>query len=123
MTPMHEFSLIYATFPSKELALKVVRECVEAKLVACANVLGEVKSVYEWKGKLCEEGEFVAFLKTTHASAEAAIEKIKSLHPYECPCIIVLPVLGGNPEFLKWMSSNVHKSINNDNYVVSKPQH
>ncbi len=101
---MPEFSLIYATFPSKGVALEVARACVQARVVACANVFEKVKSVYEWEGKLCEESECVAVMKTRRANTEAAIEKIKRLHPYECPCIIALPVLDGNPDFLRWLS-------------------
>ena len=96
-------SVLYVTFPTERMAFDVARLCIENKLIACANVLGSVKSIYEWKGKLCDELEWAVLMKCRSSQVKAAIKKIKSLHDHQCPCIIELPVTGGSADFLKWI--------------------
>lgn len=97
--------LVYMTAPNREEALKLARLLVEERLAACANVLGAITSVYWWDGKLNEDGEVALIAKTRAALVEALTERVKQVHPYECPCIVALPIDGGNPAFLAWISA------------------
>lgn len=94
---------LYVTAPSPEEALSLGRAAVAERLAACANVHPGTTSVYWWEGEVQEEGEAVLILKTRADLAEKATARILELHSYDCPCVVTLPVAGGNPEFLNWI--------------------
>lgn len=97
--------LIYITAASEEEAAKIGRVLVEERLAACANLLGRIGSIYWWEGKLQEEQEAALIVKTTEALVEPLVERVKQVHSYDCPCVVALPIDGGNQEFLDWISS------------------
>lgn len=99
--------LIYVTAPSCKEAEKIAETVVTERLAACANILDGVTSVFRWEGKLCRENETVLILKTMEEKTDALTARIKDLHSYECPCIVVLPVAGGHPAFLEWIARQV----------------
>lgn len=99
--------LVYVTAPSRKEAEKIAETVVTERLAACANILDGVTSVFHWEGKLCRENETVLILKTTEEKTDALTARIKELHSYECPCIVVLPIEGGNPAFLEWIAREV----------------
>lgn len=101
-----EHRLIYVTCSSKEEAESIGRTLVEERLVACVNIIDSSKSIYRWKGKIEAEKEAILFAKTTEERVPALIERVKELHSYECPCIVVLPILEGNKQYLEWMSES-----------------
>lgn len=96
-------NFIYVTTKDKAEARRIGRELVESRLAACVNVIDSVNSMYWWKGKVQDESEAVLIAKTKDSLAGELIAKVKSLHSYSCPCVVVLPVLDGNPDFLKWV--------------------
>ncbi|HSV28066.1 MAG TPA: divalent-cation tolerance protein CutA [Candidatus Omnitrophota bacterium] len=102
---MTDTSLIYVTAPSREEALKLARAVVEERLAACGNVLGAIESVYWWDGKLNQEPEVALILKTRADLVEALTARVRELHPYECPCVVALPIAAGNPAFLAWIAA------------------
>lgn len=95
--------LIYVTAAGRAEAEKIAETVVTERLAACANILDGVTSVFHWDGKICRENETVLILKTTEEKAEVLTARIKELHSYECPCIVILPIEGGNPAFLDWI--------------------
>jgi len=95
--------LVYVTTASVEEASAIGRAVVEARLAACANVLGGITSFYWWEGKLQEDGEAVLVLKTRRDLVDGLVARIKELHGYDCPCVVALPVIDGNPDFLDWI--------------------
>lgn len=97
--------LIYITAPSRDEALKLARLLVEERLAACANVLGGITSVYWWDGRLNEEDEVALLAKTRAGLVDALVERVRAVHPYDCPCVVALPVDGGNPAFLDWIAA------------------
>ncbi len=100
---------VYVTAENDAEAGRMARTVVEERLAACANLLGGIKSVYWWDGKLCEGEEVALVLKTTEARKAELIERIKELHSYDCPCVVCLPVAGGNPDFLKWIATEASR--------------
>lgn len=104
---MTKFVLVYVTFPDRQSALKVVRHLVKLKLIACANVLDSITSVYEWRGKIVEDAECVVIMKTLRSYSKQLITKIKKIHRYECPCIVEVPIEGGNEQFLEWIDKQL----------------
>jgi len=97
-----EFVIVYSTFPDREAAEKTGRTLVEAKLAACVNILAPMTSIFEWEGALETASEFPVLIKTRRLLAGRAIEAAKALHPYTVPCFLILPVAGGNSDYLAW---------------------
>lgn len=100
---MINLKLIYITWPDKKSVQQAAKILVEEKLVACANILGPMKSFFIWENKLDKSNEFVMLAKTKASLETKVIERIKELHPYEIPCIISFEINGGNPDFLNWI--------------------
>ena len=97
--------MIYMTAANREQALAIGRALVEARLVACANVLGDVNSVYWWDGAVQQGQEAVMIAKTRTDLADEVIAKVREIHTYSCPCVVALPITAGNPDFLKWITA------------------
>ncbi len=98
------FATIYITAASRDEALTIGRAVVEARLAACANVFPGVTSVYWWEGSRQEDSEAALILKTRQDLVDQVVAKVKELHSYECPCVVALPIAGGNKDFLDWIS-------------------
>ncbi len=97
--------LLYVTAANAEEAERIADTLVEDRLAACANIFPEIRSVYRWQGKICHDKEVALILKTRACLADLAIARIKTLHSYECPCIVTAPVTNGNPDFLNWIQA------------------
>ena len=80
-------SLIYAPFPDRETARAVITQLLDEKLIACANLLGEVESLYEWDGERGEGCEIGVLFKTDASLLARAVVRIETLHPYEAPAV------------------------------------
>jgi periplasmic divalent cation tolerance protein len=102
-------NFIYMTAGSKAEAHKIGNALVESRLAACVNILDNMRSIYRWKEKVQEDSEVVLIAKTTEGRIPRLIDKVKSLHSYDCPCIVSLPVLDGYPPFLDWVQAEVEK--------------
>jgi len=98
-------TLIYVTAETRGEAVKIGRKLVESRLVACANVLGPTTSIYWWEGAINEDEEASLILKTRADLVGRVVEKVKELHGYDCPCVVSLPITGGNPAFLEWIDA------------------
>ncbi len=96
-------NLIYITAGSSDEAERIAKELVSNRLAACANIIDNVSSIYWWEGELQEDREVIVIAKTREALVPELIEKVKSLHSYDCPCIVSLPILDGNKAFLDWI--------------------
>lgn len=103
------FRLLYGTFPSRTAASQAGKALLEARLVACVNILPAGLSMYWWEGKIDQAEECVLIAKTRTGLAEEAMEKLKARHPYTCPCVLVLPVESGNPAFLEWIAAETRR--------------
>jgi periplasmic divalent cation tolerance protein len=101
-------NFIYMTVGNKEEARKIGKELVTARLAACVNILDQMNSFYMWDGELQDDTEVIMLAKTTADRVPDLIEKVKSLHSYDCPCIVSLPVVDGHQPFLEWIAEEVH---------------
>lgn len=95
--------LVYATAPTLEVAERIAAALVDEHLVACANILPGVVSIYRWQGARRREGEVAMVMKSTRDRAEAVVARTKELHPYETPAVVVIDIAAGNPDFLAWI--------------------
>jgi periplasmic divalent cation tolerance protein len=102
--------LVYTTFADIEQAEKVAKQLVEKKLIACANLMPGMVSVYHWQGKTeCGE-EVAAYLKTVQDKQQALLDELRVLHPYEVPALIVLEPSYVDPAYLAWASGELGRS-------------
>lgn len=91
------------TAPDLEVAARLARTLVEERLAACANLVPGVRSVYRWEGEIQDEGEVLLLVKCSAARADALAARIKALHPYDLPEVVVLPAAGGSRDYLSWV--------------------
>ncbi len=98
---------VYITASSKGEANSIGELLVQQKLAACVNIFDEMTSIYRWQGKIEKSSEFVIIAKTHQLLVGDLCEKVKQIHSYECPCIVTIPIEGGNHEFLDWISEQV----------------
>jgi len=98
-----EANLIYITTGSLDEARTIGKELVSTRLAACANIIDNINSIYWWDGEIQDDREVILLAKTKQSLVPELIEKVKSLHSYECPCIVSLPIVDGNKPFLDWI--------------------
>ena len=98
-----ELAFIYTTFSSKDSAVHLIKECFNQKLIACANILPNITSIYEWNNKIETQEEYIAILKTTKKNIKHLADFIKTKHDYDCPCIVSLNIEGLNTKFESWI--------------------
>jgi periplasmic divalent cation tolerance protein len=99
---------VYATFPNHDVAAAIAESLLKKKLIACANILPQIRSLYMWKGKMQDEGEVVMILKTTSERYDELEEAIVKAHPYDVPAIVALPIEAGHAPFLEWIADETY---------------
>ncbi len=105
-----KLSFAYITAGSGDQARRIGRTLVQARLAACVNIIPGMNSIYWWEGEIQEDAEVVVIAKTRESLLPKLIETVKSVHSYDCPCIIAVPVLGGNPGYLDWIGRETRSS-------------
>lgn len=95
--------LVYITCSDATEAKRIARHLVETQLVAGVNILPG-HSIYRWQNEICEHAEAIMLAQAPEANFEAILTAVKSLHSYQNPCIIALPISHGNPDFLQWIA-------------------
>jgi periplasmic divalent cation tolerance protein len=95
---------VSTTTDSPEAAEELARSAVEARLAACGQVVGPIRSVYWWDGKVDDAQEWLVLFKTTAARVDALVEHVRARHSYDVPEVICTPVTGGNPAYLAWLT-------------------
>jgi periplasmic divalent cation tolerance protein len=98
-------SVIYSTTDTLDTARTIARSLVKEKLVACVHIIQKIESIYRWQGKIEEVTECVLLAKTSERNVKKTIQKIRSLHPYEVPEIIVFPPVGGLKEYIDYIET------------------
>ena len=102
-----EVVVVLSTAPDATTASRLADALVERRLAACVNAIPGVRSTYRWEGEIRRDDEVLLLIKTTRAGLRALEGAIVELHPYEVPEIVVLPVEGGSPAYLRWVAENV----------------
>jgi len=100
---------VQTAIESASAADAMAEALVERGLVACAQVLGPVRSTYRWRGAVEHAAEHLLLCKTTAPMADAVVAAIRELHAYEVPEIIVVPIAGGLAEYLGWIDESVRE--------------
>ena len=102
--------VIFITTSTEAEAHKVAELLLGHKKAACVNIVPKVDSSFGWQGKLDSAQESLLIIKTKVSLLPEIIEMVKSVHSYEVPEIIALPIIGGNEDYLKWIDDEVRES-------------
>ena len=102
---MTRYCTIYVTAPDMDEAELLASTLLNEHLIACANILPGMTSLYRWQGEVNCDSEVAILMKTRAVLAEAVTERVRQLHSYDCPCVTVWPIEGGNTEYLNWIKA------------------
>lgn len=103
------YIVVLITVPKKKDARKISAALVQKKLAACVNIVDKVDSLFWWQGKVDRAGELLLIVKSTRGRLSRLIALVKSLHGYEVPEIIALPIVAGNTEYLRWIDESLRR--------------
>ncbi|MGY1778738.1 divalent-cation tolerance protein CutA [Geodermatophilus sp. SYSU D01036] len=94
---------VVVTGPDADWLAGYTRRLVEERLAACGHQLSAIRSVYRWAGEVHDDPEARVALHTRASLVPAIVARTAELHPYDVPCVIALPLLGGGPDYLRWV--------------------
>lgn len=103
--------LVFVTGPDRETMLEVGRQVVEERLAACVNVVPSVTSVYRWEGRVVEDEEVLALLKSTAERLERLEARVIELHPYEEPEFLAVRADTGSSSYVEWIRASVSEDV------------
>lgn len=106
---MDEYLHVYTTTDKLEITNIIAKRLVEERLAACVQVIGPVTSTYWWQGKIESSQEWLCIIKSTKELYKQVEETIKTIHNYEVPEIVAVPVINGSNDYLNWWKREVRK--------------
>jgi periplasmic divalent cation tolerance protein len=95
--------IVLSTCPDEQTAERLAAALVEKDIAACVNIIPGIQSVYHWKGKVEKDREWLLVIKAAADRYDTVEKTIVSLHPYELPEIIAVPISAGLPAYLAWI--------------------
>jgi len=107
MQDSSEAIVVLITAANTAEATRLAEMLVASHLAACVQILPEMESVYRWQGKIERAGEILILVKTLHSKFEQLEREVRSIHSYETPEIIALPVVAGSPAYLDWLRQSL----------------
>lgn len=99
--------VVFITTKNFSEAEAISLKLLSAKLIACANIVREVKSFFWWQGKVDQADEALLIAKSRQDLLTELITSVKQAHSYSVPEVLALPIAGGNPDYLKWMDESL----------------
>lgn len=107
MKSARNFAVVLVTAPDLKTARSLACAALEARLVACANLVPKIESHYWWQGKIDSSAEVLLIFKTARRHLAALEKAVLSRHPYDTPEFIVLPINAGAAPYLAWLGQSV----------------
>lgn len=102
--------LVYMTAGNRDEARRIGRALISDRLAACVNMIDNMRSMYRWEDEVQEDREVIIIAKTRESLVQRLTAKVKAVHSYDCPCVLSLPVAGGNQEFLDWIAEETDEA-------------
>ncbi|MEN6321209.1 MAG: divalent-cation tolerance protein CutA [Syntrophaceae bacterium] len=106
---MRTYIQVITTTEKKEDAEKIAMALVERKLAACVQIVGPIVSTYRWKGSIETATEWQCVIKSREKLYTEIEKAIRTVHPYEVPEIIVIPIIAGSSDYLEWLRGSLRK--------------
>ena len=106
MTPVRaeDLLVVVTSVGTEDQALDIAHALVRSHHAACVNLMPNVHSIYRWKGRVCDDGEFLLFIKTRAREFEAVRDTIQKMNTYELPEVLAYRVDGASPAFASWIA-------------------
>ncbi len=105
---MSSYIVVFTMVSDKKEATKIAQSLLKERLIACANIVGPVSSLFWWEGKINKANEFLVIMKSRKNLFKKLSERVKELHSYEVPEVIALPVTEGLPSYLNWLGASLY---------------
>ncbi len=102
-------ALVWCPFPDSETARALANQLLKEKLIACANILPGVESVFEWEGECSSSSEVAVVFKTTSDTLETLVSRLGECHPYDTPAIVGWHCNSSHPLTLNWLNETLEK--------------
>lgn len=99
--------IIFITAANKKEASRIAAALLKERLAACVNVVGKIDSFFWWQGKIDNAGEYLLLVKSRKEKLASIVKLVKSLHSYETPEIIAVPVIAGEKKYLDWIDESL----------------
>lgn len=99
----HKGIVVYITAPNEDEAARMAKALVEARLAGCVNIIRNIRSIYNWQGRIEDEPEVLMVVKTQKSLFEELSKKVRELHSYSVPEIIALPIVEGSQDYIRWL--------------------
>lgn len=106
MKPAARFAIVLVTAPDLKTARALAKAALQARLIACANLVPKLESHYWWRGKIESGAEVLLVLKTTKTKLAALEKFVLARHPYDTPEFLVLPLNAGSGKYLDWLAAS-----------------
>jgi periplasmic divalent cation tolerance protein len=103
MVELEPISVIVTSVGTEQQAVEISEELVAKRLATCINIVPCLRSIYRWKGKVCEDTEYLLMIKTRRSLFAAVSEAIREIHSYELPEVLEFPVGNAEPHFHQWV--------------------
>ena len=98
--------IVLITATSNDEALRIGTALVNERIAACANIVPQIRSLFFWEGNTKDESEALIIVKSKRSLLDRIIARVKELHSYTVPEVIAIPVIGGSPEYLRWLDNS-----------------
>jgi len=102
--------IVYITAGSEEEAKRLAKALVEERLAACCSIISKIQSIYSWEGKLQQENEHLIMCKTRNTLFGPLEQRVREIHSYDVPEILMVPVLDGSGPYLEWLLNSTGNS-------------
>ena len=106
---MGEFCIVETTASSRAEAELIADALVDGGIAACVQIVGPIRSVYRWQGKIERDEEFLCLIKSRTERFEAIRDCVCELHSYDEPQIIMLKIEAGSESYLRWISDQTRE--------------
>ena len=103
MTRLEEITVVMTSVGTEQQAVEISEELIARRLATCINIVPCLRSIYRWKGKVCEDTEYLLLIKTPEKLFDAVSAAIREFHSYELPEILALPVSAAETNFHQWV--------------------
>ena len=105
------YIIIFVTASTKKEARIIAAALVKKRFAACVNIIERIESLFYWQGKIDRAKEALLIIKSKKSKLKSIIKLVKSLHSYEVPEIIALPIIGGEQKYLNWIDDSLRRAV------------
>jgi periplasmic divalent cation tolerance protein len=114
MTDLEKITLVMTSVGTEQQAVEISEELIARRLATCINIVPCLRSIYRWKGKVCEDTEYLLLVKTPEKFFDDVSAAIREFHSYELPEILAMPVSAAEEHFHRWVLEMVEPSNEDD---------